>query len=78
MTDNEKIILLMKYTFCAEHYLRNDYIEALNNFVIHIGHIRKFHPDETAQDILELYKKQIRYEAFKEFSGNLDKILYGR
>ncbi len=70
MTDNEKIILLQKYIFEIEFALKNDYISQLNNFIIH----RSSNPD----DMLKLYRAQVRYDAYKEMCSNIDKILYGR
>ncbi len=70
MTDNEKIILIMKYSANVDYLYRNEYIDELNNYV------KSF--SSRPEDVLELYRKKIRYEAFKEFSGNLDKILYSR
>lgn len=70
MNDNEKIILIMKYTWEAETHLHNEYIDLLNSYIIT--------PHTRPQDILRLYRSKIRYEAFKEFTSDLERILYNR
>ncbi len=70
MTDNERIILIMRYLYNCESFYKNDYIEQLNNFSVF--------PASRPEEVLRLYRSRIRYEAFKEFSRNLEKILYGR
>lgn len=70
MTDNEKIILIMKYTNEAETHLKNEYIDILNSFAIC--------PKTCAEDVLRIFKAKIRYEAFHEYSANIERILYGR
>ena len=69
MTDNEKIILIMKYLFECEFHLKNEYLQELNTYLT----VRTNKPE----DILKLYEKKTRYLAFKEFSGNLERLLYG-
>lgn len=69
MTDNEKIILIMKYLFECDFHLKNEYIQELNTYLTINTH--------KPEDILKLYEKKIRYIAFKEFSGNLERLLYG-
>lgn len=70
MNDKEKIALLMKFTFNADFALKRDYIDALNYFKRSSG--------TNPEDLLRLYRSKIRYEAFKEFSSDIDKILFGR
>ena len=70
MTDNEKIVLLMKYTFNTDFSLKSEYMQELNNYICSSG--------TNPEDLLKVYKAKIRYEAFKEFTSDLDKILYGR
>lgn len=70
MTDQEKIELIMKYSFNTDFVLKSVYIDELNNFIRSSG----TDPD----DLLKVYKAKIRYEAFKEFTSDLDRILYGR
>lgn len=70
MKDNEKIIMLMRYVYVCDSHLKNEYIEMLNNYTKN----HKTYPEET----LDLYRAKIRYEAFKEFCHNIDRILYGR
>lgn len=69
MTDNEKIILIMKYLFECDFHLKNEYIQELNTYLTINTH--------KPEDILKLYEKEVRYIAFKEFSGNLERLLYG-
>lgn len=70
MTDNEKIILIMKYTNEAETHLKNEYIDIVNSFVIC--------PKTRAEDVLKVFRAKIRFEAFHEYSANIERILYGR
>lgn len=70
MKDDEKIILLMKYTFNTDFALKNEYADQLAAFKLSSG----THPD----DLLKLYRAKIRYEAFKEFTSDVDRILHGR
>ena len=69
MTDNEKIILIMKYLFECDFHLKNEYMQELNTYLTINTH--------KPEDILKLYEKKVRYIAFKEFSGNLERLLYG-
>lgn len=69
MTDNEKISLIIKYLFECDYYLKNDYINEINNFM----KSRKNLPE----DCLKLFEKKVRYIAFKEFSGNLERLIFG-
>lgn len=69
MTDNEKIILIMKYLFECDYYLKNEYLQELNTYLTVCTN--------KPEDILKLYEKKTRYIAFKEFSGNLERLLYG-
>lgn len=68
MTDSEMISLIKRYTCFCDSYLHNDYIKQLNSF--------RFHFTTNPIDILNLYRAKIRYEAFKEFSSDIYKILY--
>ena len=68
MTDNERFILLNRYLYNADLSLHNEYISVLNSFIKHNS--------SDPYDILYIYKVKIRYEAFKEFSSDLLKILY--
>lgn len=70
MTDNEKIALMMRYTFNTDFALKCEYIQELNNYLGSSG--------TNPEDLLKVYKAKIRYEAFKEFTSDLDRILYGR
>lgn len=68
MNDNEAIILIKRYTLDCDSYLRFEYSNLLNNF--------KLHSSTNPFDMLNLYRAKIRYEAFKEFSNDIYKILY--
>lgn len=68
MTDNEMIILIKRYTLDCDSYLRFEYSNQLNNF--------KLNNLTNPFDVLNLYRAKIRYEAFKEFSADIYKILY--
>lgn len=70
MTDNEKIALLMKYSFDTDFHLKCEYVDQLNSFMNSSG--------TNPEDLLKVYKAKVRYEAFKEFTSDLDRILYGR
>lgn len=70
MTDKEKIILLQRYTYVCDTHLKNEYIDLLNNFTKH--------NNTLPYDTLNLYREKTRYEAYKEFCYNFEKILYGR
>ncbi len=69
MRDNEKIIMLMRYVYVCDSFLKDEYLNMLNNYT----KSNKTYPEE----VLELYRAKIRYEAFKEFCHNVDRILYG-
>lgn len=69
MTDNEKIILILRYLYFSETHLKNEYIHLLDSYIIT--------PRTQPEDILKLYRSKVRYEAFHEFSANLERILYG-
>ena len=68
MTDNEMIILIKRYALYCDSYLRFEYSNQLNNF--------KLNNLTNPFDVLNLYRAKIRYEAFKEFSTDIYKILY--
>lgn len=70
MTDQEKIVLIMKYSFNTDFLLKSVYIDELNHYICSSG--------TDPGDLLKVYKAKIRYEAFKEFTSDLDLILYGR
>lgn len=69
MSDNEKIIFIMRYLYFAETHLKNEYMDLLNSYIIT--------PRTGPNDILKLYRAKVRYEAYHEFSANLERILYG-
>lgn len=69
MNDKEKIILVLRYLYNCETYLHNDVIKYRNAVT------RSSSAD--IYDFLKLFKAQIRYEAFQEFSRNLEKIIHG-
>lgn len=70
MTDNEKIALIMRYSFNTDFALKREYVQELDSYLSSSG--------TNPEDLLKVYKAKIRYEAFKEFTSDLDRILYGR
>lgn len=68
MDEKEMIVLIRRYTLDCDSYLRFEYLNQLNNF--------KLHNLTSPFDVLNLYRAKIRYEAFKEFSADIYKILY--
>lgn len=68
MTDKEKIDLVLRYLCYVDSYIYHD-MTAIQNSVIRS-------PNTRPEDILRVYKARIRYEAFREFSSDLEKILY--
>ncbi len=68
MNEYEAITLIKRYTLDCDSYLRYEYTNLLNNF--------KLHSTTNPFDVLNLYKAKIRYEALKEFSNDIYKILY--
>ena len=68
MRDREKLQLVCRYLYYCDSYLYNEYISIANAFR---GSLRA-----RPEDVLELYRAKIRYEAFREFSGNLERIIY--
>lgn len=68
MTDKEKIELVLRYLCYVDSYIYRD-MTTIQNSVIRS-------PNTRPEDILRVYKARIRYEAFKEFSSDLEKILY--
>lgn len=70
MTDKDKINLIQRYTFNTDFHLKCEYVDELNSFVKSSG--------TNPEDLLKLYRAKIRYEAFQQFTSDIDKILYGR
>ena len=70
MTDNEKIILIMKYSYDKISHLQNEYINALNSVV----NRSKLAPE----DVLMVFKAKTRLECYKEVISDLERILYSR
>lgn len=69
MRDKEKIIMIMRYVYVCDSFLKDEYLEKLNNYT-------KSNNTYT-EELLNLYRAKIRYEAFKKFCHNIDRILYG-
>lgn len=68
MTDKEKIELVLRYLCYVDSNIYRD-MTTIQNSVIRSHNT---HPE----DILRVYEARIRYEAFREFSSDLEKILY--
>lgn len=68
MTDKEKITLILRYLCYVDSYVHSDMISIQNSVIKS--------PYNRPEDILRVYKARIRYEAFKEFSSDLEKLLY--
>jgi len=68
MTDKEQIDLVKRYLCYVDSYIYRD-LTTIQNSVIKS-------PNTRPEDILRLFKAKARYEAFKEFSSDLEKILY--
>lgn len=68
MNEEEMIVLIKRYILDCDSYLRFEYSNQLKNF--------KLNNLTNPFDVLNLYRAKIRYEAFKEFSADIYKILY--
>lgn len=68
MTVDEKLKLIMQYLSVADSYIHSELISIENSI------IRS--PNTFPEDILRLYRAKVRYEAFKEFCADLEKIVY--
>lgn len=68
MTVDEKLKLIMQYLSVADSYIHSELISIENSI------IRS--PNTLPEDILRLYRAKVRYEAFKEFCADLEKIVY--
>ena len=69
MRDTERIIMIMRYVYVCDSFLKDEYLNKLDNYTKS--------NNTYIEEILELYRAKIRYEAFKEFYHNIDRILYG-
>lgn len=69
MCDTERIIMIMRYVYVCDTFLKNEYLNKLNNYTKS--------NNTYIEEVLELYRAKIRYEAFREFCHNIDRILYG-
>lgn len=70
MTDNEKIILIMKYSYDKISHIQNEYINALNSVVNR--------PKLAPEDVLMVFKAKTRLECYQEVISDLERILYSR
>lgn len=68
--DSEKILLIHRYIYQCDDYMRSEYIQACNNLLLNTK------ADEA--DVLRVFKAKVRAEAFRDFSSDLYKILYYR
>lgn len=68
MTDSEAILLIKRYTLDCDSYLKFNNKTQLQNF--------ELHNLTNPYDVLNLYRAKIRYEAFKELSSDIYKIIY--
>ena len=68
MTSDEKLQLIKRYLLNIDTY---------SYHVLNVLERSLHHKSElTPEDVLKLYRARIRYEAFKEFSRDLEKLLY--
>lgn len=70
MTEKEQILLIKRYVYVSDDFMRQQYIQACNNLLLNSK------SNET--DVLKLFKAKVRAEAFREFCNDLYKILYYR
>lgn len=70
MTDSEKLELIKRYVYQCDDFMRAQYIQACNAFLINSK------SDEA--DVLKLFKAKVRAEAFADFCKDLYRILYYR
>ncbi len=70
MTDSEKLELIKRYVYQSDDYVRAQYIQACNSFLLNSK------SDEG--DVLKLFKAKVRAEAFADFCKDLYRILYYR
>lgn len=68
MKDKEQLRLVKQYLLNLDIHLNAELI-MLEHYVLNKRNI-------TPEDVLSLYRARVRAEAFKEFSTNLEKILY--
>ncbi len=68
MTDNEKLLLIMKYFNQNDYYRYNEYIEARN----HLTHT----PDTDVYAILSFYRQKCYREMFDKIWRDISRILY--
>ena len=59
MRDTERIIMIMRYVYVCDSFLKDEYLNKLDNYTKS--------NNTYIEEILELYRAKIRYEAFKEF-----------
>ena len=69
MRDTERIMMIMRYVYVCDSFLKDEYLNKLDNYTKS--------NNTYIEEILELYREKIRYEAFKEFCHNIDRIFYG-
>lgn len=68
MTSDEKIQLITRYLLNLDTY---------SYYVLNVLERSLRHKSEmTPEDVLKLYRARVRYEALKEFSSDLEKLLY--
>ena len=70
MNEKEQLELIKRYVYFNDDYMRHQYIQACNNFLLNTK------ADEA--DVLKVFKAKVRAEAFREFCADLYKILYFR
>ena len=68
MKDKEQLRLVKQYLLNLDIHL-NAELTMLEHYVLNKRNI-------TPEDVLSLYRARVRYESFKEFATNLEKILY--
>ena len=68
MRKDEKLILVKRYLLNLDVHIRHE----LDMVEHSVQMKRNVMPD----DVLRLYRARVRYEAFREFARDLEKILY--
>lgn len=68
MTDDEKLLNIMKYIYFADTYFANTVRERLNYIIIH-------NPTEPEPYLL-LYKAISERAAYKQIAQNIERIIY--
>lgn len=68
MTSDEKLLLIKRYLLYVDTFVYHEY-KSIRHTVHHKS-------EQTPEDVLKVYRARVRYESFKEFSSDLEKLLY--